>query len=190
MSKGTCMCFNKAIVQNMFKHVASENGPLVLILQSYSQIFIVKHIDWDLVELIWTIKNCQISSVSGLVTKLSDQSRSSMNYETLQIRKEKNCPTGSFFNLINRQMCIKINRKVAFFIKFSRTKRSKYWCHPPFHPPSFCRHSLKLLSSTLPKLMNWILLSPPPLSSDPDNPPKFGTCTQSFPKLQQPSWPK
>ena len=25
--------------------------------------------------------------------------------------------------------------------------------------------------------MNWILLSPPPLSSDPDNPPKFGTCT-------------
>ena len=56
----------------MFKHVASENGPLVLILQSYSQIFIVKHIDWDLVELIWTTKNCQISSVSGLVTKLSD----------------------------------------------------------------------------------------------------------------------
>ena len=27
--------------------------------------------------------------------------------------------------------------------------------------------------------MNWILLSPPPLSSDPDNPPKFGTCTKS-----------
>ena len=25
--------------------------------------------------------------------------------------------------------------------------------------------------------MNWILLSPPPLSSDPDSPPKFGTCT-------------
>ena len=49
--------------------------------------------------------------------------------------------------------------------------------HPPFHPPIFCRHSLKLLSPTLPKLMNWILLSPPPLSSDPDNPPKFGTCT-------------
>ena len=60
------MCFNKAIVQNMFKHVASENGPLVLILQSYSQIFIVKHIDLNLVELIWTTKSC---SVSGLVTK-------------------------------------------------------------------------------------------------------------------------
>ena len=27
--------------------------------------------------------------------------------------------------------------------------------------------------------MNWILLSPPPLSSDPDNPPKFGTCTNT-----------
>ena len=55
----------------MFKHVASENGPLVLILQNYSQVFIVKHI--NLVELIWTTKNCEISSVSGLVTKPSDQ---------------------------------------------------------------------------------------------------------------------
>ena len=36
---------NKAIVQSMFKHVASRNGSLVLILQTYSQIFIVKHID-------------------------------------------------------------------------------------------------------------------------------------------------
>ena len=42
MSEGICVCFNKAIVQSMFKHVASENGPLVLILQSYSQIFIAK----------------------------------------------------------------------------------------------------------------------------------------------------
>ena len=45
MSEGICMYFNKAIVQSMSKHVASENGPLVLALQSYSQIFIVKHID-------------------------------------------------------------------------------------------------------------------------------------------------
>ena len=64
------MCFNKAIVQSMFQHVSSENGPLVLMLQTYSQIFIVKHIDWDLVELIWTTKNCELNSVSGLVTKL------------------------------------------------------------------------------------------------------------------------
>ena len=47
------MSFSKAIVQSMFKYVASENGPLVLILQSESQVFIVlKHIDKNLVELI------------------------------------------------------------------------------------------------------------------------------------------
>ena len=46
MLEGIRMCFYKAIVQNMFKHIASENGPLVLILESYSQIFIVlKHIE-------------------------------------------------------------------------------------------------------------------------------------------------
>ena len=45
MSEGICMCFNKAIVQSMFKHDASENDLLVLILESYCRIFIVKHID-------------------------------------------------------------------------------------------------------------------------------------------------
>ena len=55
------MCFNKAIVPSMFKHVTYVNGPLVLILQNYSQIFIVKHIDLNLVELIWTTKNCEIT---------------------------------------------------------------------------------------------------------------------------------
>ena len=46
MLEGICMCFYKAIIQSMFKHVASENAQLVLILQSYSQIFVVlKHID-------------------------------------------------------------------------------------------------------------------------------------------------
>ena len=45
MSEWICLCFNKAIVQSMFKHAASEKDPLVLILLSYSQIFIVKHID-------------------------------------------------------------------------------------------------------------------------------------------------
>ena len=44
MSEGICMCFDEAIVQSMFKHVPSENGPLVLILQRDSQIFIAKHI--------------------------------------------------------------------------------------------------------------------------------------------------
>ena len=41
MSEWICMCLNKAIIQSMFKHGASESGPSVLILQSYSQIFIV-----------------------------------------------------------------------------------------------------------------------------------------------------
>ena len=34
----------------------------------------------------------------------------------------------------------------------------------------FCRYFKKLLSPTLPKLMNWILLSPPPLSLRPRQP--------------------
>ena len=59
MSEGICTCFDKAIIPSMFKHVASENDPLVLILQIYSQIFILKHIDINLVELIWTTKNCE-----------------------------------------------------------------------------------------------------------------------------------
>ena len=46
MVEGICMCFYKAIVQSMFKHVASENAPLVLILQSYSQIFIILKAHW------------------------------------------------------------------------------------------------------------------------------------------------
>ena len=100
------MCFNKAIVQNMFKHVASDNGPLVLILQSNSQIFIVKHIDRNLVELIWTSKNSEISSVSGLVTALRPVKKF-YQLPNFTNAKRKICPTCFFFNLINRHMCIK-----------------------------------------------------------------------------------
>ena len=32
MLEGICMCFYKAVVQSMFKHVASKNAPLVLTL--------------------------------------------------------------------------------------------------------------------------------------------------------------
>ena len=47
--------------------------------------------------------------------------------------------------------------------------------------PIFCRHSLKLLSPTLPKLMNWILCChyhtcPPTLTHHPRK-KKFETCT-------------
>ena len=46
MLEGICICFYKAIVQSMFKHVASEYALLVLILQNYSQIFIVLKAHW------------------------------------------------------------------------------------------------------------------------------------------------
>ena len=74
-------------------------------------------------------------------------------------------------------MCIKITRKVAFLSSTVGRKSQNIVVTHPSIPLFFCCHSLKLLSPTLPKLMNWILLSPSPLSSDPDNPPKFGTCT-------------
>ena len=46
MLEDICMYFYKAIIQSMLKDVASENDPLLLILQRYSQIFIIlKHID-------------------------------------------------------------------------------------------------------------------------------------------------
>ena len=76
----------------------------------------------------------------------------------------KNCPKCIFF-------------LSGIFCRGNSIKKSKYCCHPPFHPPIFRRHSLQLFSPTLPILMNWILLSPPPLSSYPDNSPKFGTST-------------
>ena len=81
------------------------------------------------------------------------------------------------FTNANRKNCAKCSFfKVAFFCRASSIKKSKYCCHPPFHSPIFRRYSWKLLSFTFPILMNWILLSPPPLSSDPDTPLKLGTC--------------
>ena len=72
--------------------------------------------------------------------------------------------------------------KVAFFCQTSSIKKSKYCCHPPFHPLplTFCRHSVKRLSPTLPILMNWILLSSPPPVLQHGHPPKkkFGTCAR------------
>ena len=82
-----------------------------------------------------------------------------------------------FFKFNEQANAFQSKQQSGIFIEYSGTKKSISCCHPPFHPPNFCRHSLKLLSPTLPKLVNWMLLLPPPLSSDPDNPPKFGTCT-------------
>ena len=76
-------------------------------------------------------------------------------------------------------MCIKINRKVAFFIQYSRTKKSKYCWHPPpyFLSPffkTFVTHPPKINEKTIFKKITKIKIKitvvTPPLSSDPDNP--------------------
>ena len=59
--------------------------------------------------------------------------------------------------------------KVAFFCRASSIKVTIF-LSPTLPATYFRRHSLKLLSPTLPILMNWILWSHPPLSSDPDIP--------------------
>ena len=65
---------------------------------------------------------------------------------------------------------LKIYRKVAFLLSTVGQKSQNMVVTHPSTPLFFCRHSLQLLSSTLPKLMNWMLLSPSPLSPDPDTP--------------------
>ena len=70
------------------------------------------------------------------------------------------------------QMHLKITGKWHFL---SSTVRQKViiLLSPTLPPPIFCHQCLKLLSPTLPKLMNWILLSLSPLSSDPDTSQNF-----------------
>ena len=50
----------------------------------------------------------------------------------------RNCPKCSFFNSMTRQTRVKNKQESCIFIKYSRTKKSKYGCHLPFHPPIFC----------------------------------------------------
>ena len=107
------MCFYKAIIQSMFKHVASENGPLVLILQSYS----------NLVELIWTTKNCEKKFCFWPGDKALKPVKKATNYETLQIRTEKIVQNAAF--------------ESGIFCRANSIKKSKYCSHPPFHPLFF-----------------------------------------------------
>ena len=81
----------------------------------------------------------------------------------------ENCPKCSFFNSMNRQTRVKINGKVAF-LSSTAGYEVNILLSPTLLPPIFCPHFFKLLSPTLPKLVNLILLSPPPLSSYPDTP--------------------
>ena len=64
----------------------------------------------------------------------------------------------------------KIKQESDIFIELQSDEKVKILLSPTPPPSIFCRHYLKLLSTTLQKFMNWILLSPPPLSSHPDNP--------------------
>ena len=126
MPKGICMCFNKAIVQSMFKHAASGNGLLVLILQSRSQIVLVKPI--DLVELIWTTK--WPGDKAFRPVKKFYELRNFTN------TNRQNFPKCSFSKSMHRQQTsVRIRRKVAFFIEHSRTKKSKILLSPTL-PPS------------------------------------------------------
>ena len=62
-----------------------------------------------------------------------------MNYETLQIRKEKIAQHADSLLLnINRQMCIKINREVAFLSSTEgRKSQNNDVTHPSTPPPHF-----------------------------------------------------
>ena len=73
MSEEICIFFDKATAQSMFKHVASGNGPLVVNAGKLFSNFHCKAHCLEFSRTDWTIKNCKISYVSGLVTKLSNQ---------------------------------------------------------------------------------------------------------------------
>ena len=81
-----------------------------------------------------------------------------MNYETLQIRTEKIAQNAVFEEVL--------------FSGVSSIKRSKYCCHPPYFLSPFFKTFV-----THPNNINELDTVVPPLSSDPDTPSKFGTCT-------------
>ena len=63
---------------------------------------------------------------------------------------------------------------MAFFIWHSRTKTSKYCCHPPFHPPIFCRRRFFKTFVTHPPKINELdtVVTPtpcPPTLTTPKN---------------------
>ena len=74
-----------------------------------------------------------------------------MNHETLQMRKENIAQNAVFFYLMNRQACVKINRKVAFYIDYSRIKSQNIVVTHPSPPyflspffKTFVTHPLKI----------------------------------------------
>ena len=99
------------------------------------------------------------------------------------ICRERSRQNSQFLGFMNEWVCLLTGQiqchfsKILIFYRVQWDKRVRILLSPTTPPPYFLSPFLKTLSPTLPKLMNWILLSPPPLSSDPATPPKFGTCT-------------
>ena len=77
-----------------------------------------------------------------------------------------------------RQTSVRINRKVTFFIEYSRAKKSKYCCHPPFHPNTyFLSPFFKTFVTHPPKINELNTVVTPTAVLRPWHPSKFGTCT-------------
>ena len=175
ISEGICLCFDKAIVQSMLKHVVSENGPLALILQSYSQIFIIKHIDSNLpnlVELIMDHQKLQNKFCFWPGDKAFRPVKKFYELRNFTNTNGKVCPKCSFFNLMNRQTRVK--RKVAFL---SSTVGLKSQNIVVTHPST-----LLFVVAHPPKIneLNTVVTA----TSDLDTPPqkkktRIGTCTRA-----------
>ena len=72
-----------------------------------------------------------------MVTKISDQQRSSMNCETLHIRKENIAQNAVFFfSSMNRQTRVNINKNVAFLLT-TVGQKIKILLSPTLPPPYF-----------------------------------------------------
>ena len=67
------------------------------------------------------------------------------------------------FTYTNAKNCQKCSFLSGIFCRASSIKSQNIVVTRPSTPLFFCRNFLKLLSPTLPILMNWILLSPPPV---------------------------
>ena len=126
ISEGICMCFNKTIVQSMLKHVISENGPLVLILRSYSQIFHYKSHRFKFAKSSRTDMDHQKLRNKFCFWPGDKAFRPVKKFYELRNFKNTNrkvSPKCSFFNLMNRQTRVK--RKVAFFLSSTVGQKSQ-----------------------------------------------------------------
>ena len=81
----------------------------------------------------------------------------------------------SFLNFQKSQLLLKyfLNKKSLFVV----THPSTFLLSPTLPPPYFLSPFFKTFVTHPPKISELDTVVTTPLSSDPDNPPKFGTCT-------------